>query len=142
MKSKAKRTDDTNGKRKYQRTGRSYQAQQHCRLSLRQGGTLLVILFTNEIAKQAEIGTRVDLLFDHAELTIVPDDDGHFIVRKQKSGNITYPHVVVPVGPGKPFSCSFSEQGSIICEHEVDEHKLVLLLPDGVELTDNGNQAE
>ena len=131
-----------NGKRKYQRTCCSYQAQQHCRLSLRQGGTLLVILFTNEIAKQAEIeiGKRVDLLFDEAELTIVPDDAGQFIVRKQKSGNITYPHVVVPVGPGKPFSCSFS--GSILCEHEVDEHTLVLRLPQGVELTNNGNQVE
>jgi hypothetical protein len=118
-------------------TRRSYYAQNRCRVSLRRKGAELAIFFTNEVAAEAGIavGERVRLLYDTTRMAIIPATDGAFRVRKELQSGA--PHLLVPIGVNKPFNCTFDRGGPLACEHQIDDHGLVLTLPKEVRLTTN-----
>src|SRR5262249_9377270 len=132
-------TTDLGAMKEYTRS-RNYSAQRGCRLSLRRAGTELAIIIPNATAAQAglAIGGHARVLFNQSKLAIMPArPDGAFRMRKLQSGANSYPHLLVPIGAGKPFNCEFGRAGSIACEHQVNDDGLVLLLPDDIRLTAN-----
>ena len=132
-------TTDLDTLQEYTRS-RNHSTQKNCRMSLRRGGAELAVIIPAEIAAQAglAIGGCARLLFDSTKIVITPAADGAFRMRALRSGAHTHPHLLVPIGPGKPFDCTFAKAGSIACQHELsDGGGLMLVLPDEIRLTAN-----
>ena len=127
---------DLPGMQEYTRTRH---AKQCCRVSLRRQGSELSIIVTNEIAAAAgiTIGSHVRLYFNANKVAIVPTTDGPIRVRKLRSGRNTFPHLLMPIGVGKPVDCCFDKEGPHACQHEVDDDGLLLVLPQEVHVTTN-----
>jgi hypothetical protein len=137
-------TDDllADGKSLLQPSGNH--ARNYCRLSLRQKDTHLIVLLTNEIAKEAGFACHDDVavFFDATTLTIVANSHKTTRVRKQeREGGSTYPYLLFRIGPDKPFNCTIDSKGSVRCEHHIDKvGRLVLSLPKTVHLTRKDTQ--
>jgi hypothetical protein len=69
---------------------------------------------------------------------ITPAPDGALRLR---SGTNTHPHLLLPIGPGKPLNCTFARAGSIACQHQVNDDGLVLVLPAAIRLTANSSSS-
>lgn len=121
--------------RRYPRRAGTGVARQNVRVSLRDG-ELLTVSMTSEILKQLGTTTGKDVHFNFSErqFVIEPAIDGGFRIRKQVKG---YPFIYVPVGPDKPLECKFTVGASTIIEHEIDNGRLVLPLPECLKITIN-----
>jgi hypothetical protein len=107
-----------------------------CRLSLRQGKTVLAVLLNEDVANTAGIktGKRVHFRFNEKKFVLVPGG-GDFTVRKQESRTgIIYPHVLVRVGPDEPLNIQLPDDKITPVEHEFTEQGLVLMLPSTVKV--------
>jgi len=73
-----------------------------------------------------------------SKVVITPAPDGALRLR---SGTNTHPHLLLPIGPGKPLNCTFARAGSIACQHQVNDDGLVLVLPAAIRLTANSSSS-
>lgn len=125
----------------YERKGRGT-TRHGVRLSTRLNSTELIILLTEDIAKQIDltIGGNARLHCNEHKLVIAAAEDGNLRVRRQdKRSGGSYPYLVVPIGKDKSIDCKLDDQ--IFVQHEIEDGELILPMPAGA-ITVNKRAAE